>query len=278
MSWHYLLEQEEASWAGNSLDGAPSALLRLMPTPEASSSPDNATGALNHSQSGTTLSHSTASRGADALMSSAEDSPARTYPSQEKGKESREREAVSGKNLRECFAKYDRGSHSWKTLQCLWEEDLALSSETWPNWGLMHDGELSEALPPDFVLTESASGFSLQGPIASDQLDCRFRLKSLLRWHHPNGNLKEQFAQRFLKRITPELTAILMDWPETWTVCDATATDKCLSWFTSHGVCLEAQNAERAGVQTTDVQRLQEEVQDVPMSKVDLRKVGRERQ
>ena len=32
MSWHFLQEQEEASWEANSLDGAPSALLSLMPT------------------------------------------------------------------------------------------------------------------------------------------------------------------------------------------------------------------------------------------------------
>lgn len=32
MSWHYLLEQEEVSWEGHSLDGAPDALLKLIPT------------------------------------------------------------------------------------------------------------------------------------------------------------------------------------------------------------------------------------------------------
>ena len=33
MSWHYLQGQEVESWEGNSPDGAPSALLRLIPTP-----------------------------------------------------------------------------------------------------------------------------------------------------------------------------------------------------------------------------------------------------
>jgi hypothetical protein len=82
MSWHYLLGQEEASWVESSLDGAPSALLRLMPTPEASSSPDSATGALNPSQSGTMLSPSTETRGAATSMSSVADSPARTSAKQ----------------------------------------------------------------------------------------------------------------------------------------------------------------------------------------------------
>ncbi len=42
MSWHYLRGREEASWEESCLDGAPSALLKLMPTPGASCSPDNA--------------------------------------------------------------------------------------------------------------------------------------------------------------------------------------------------------------------------------------------
>ncbi len=33
MSWHYLQEQEEASWEGIFWDGAPDALLNMIPTP-----------------------------------------------------------------------------------------------------------------------------------------------------------------------------------------------------------------------------------------------------
>ena len=41
MSWHFLQEQAEASWEGSSLDGAPSALLRLMPIADMSFSRDS---------------------------------------------------------------------------------------------------------------------------------------------------------------------------------------------------------------------------------------------
>lgn len=43
MSWHYLQGQEEVFWEGNSLDGAPSALSRLIPTAVACCLHDNGT-------------------------------------------------------------------------------------------------------------------------------------------------------------------------------------------------------------------------------------------
>ena len=53
MSWHYLQGQEVESWEGDCLDGAPSALSSLIPTPEASCLPDRRTDALTDFQSGT---------------------------------------------------------------------------------------------------------------------------------------------------------------------------------------------------------------------------------
>lgn len=47
MSWHYLREGEAASWEGASLDGAPSALLSLLPTLEACCSPASETATLS---------------------------------------------------------------------------------------------------------------------------------------------------------------------------------------------------------------------------------------
>jgi hypothetical protein len=37
VSWHFLLELEEGSWEGTSLDGAPSALAWALLTPDISS-------------------------------------------------------------------------------------------------------------------------------------------------------------------------------------------------------------------------------------------------
>ena len=46
MSWHFLQGQEVASWGGDCLDGAPSALLRLIPMRAESCLPDRQTDAF----------------------------------------------------------------------------------------------------------------------------------------------------------------------------------------------------------------------------------------
>ena len=157
MSWHFLQGQEEASWVGTCLDGAPSALLSLMPTPEASSSPDNATDAFHDSQSGMTSEPSTASRGKDALTSSPEDSHAKTSAPLERAPESTASDPGCGVKWRELSARYDRATCGWKTHRCLWTEDLPWSSVTLPKWGMMQGGVLWERTMP--VLHTSGTGF-----------------------------------------------------------------------------------------------------------------------
>jgi len=78
MSWHFLQEQEEASWEASSLDGAPSALLKLIHIAETSCLPDKETEFCHTSQSGTMCARSMADLGAERSMSSAEGSRART--------------------------------------------------------------------------------------------------------------------------------------------------------------------------------------------------------
>lgn len=55
MSWHFLQGREAASWEESSLDGAPDALLSLMPIAEVCCLPGSATECLIHSRSGTTF-------------------------------------------------------------------------------------------------------------------------------------------------------------------------------------------------------------------------------
>src|SRR6478735_727387 len=99
MSWHFLQGREEASWAESSLVGAPSALLSLLPIPEASCSPDSETDSLSPSQSGMMSEPFTESLGAEKLMSSAGDSPAKTSVRPEKEQESPGLGADCGRNL-----------------------------------------------------------------------------------------------------------------------------------------------------------------------------------
>ena len=149
MSWHFLQGQEAASWEGTCLDGAPSALLSLIPTPEAFSSPDNATDACHDSRCGTTCGPSTASHGEAMLTSSAEDSPAKTSAPQEREPELTESDPAFGGRWRELWVKYDRVACGWKTHRCLWTEALPWSSVTSPKWGMMRDGVLWERTTPE---------------------------------------------------------------------------------------------------------------------------------
>ena len=167
MSWHYLQGQEAESWEGNSLAGAPSALLRLMPTVEKSCSQDSVTASSNRSQSGTTFKPSTGDSGEGESTLSAEDSPARTLARQEVEKESKGSEAVCGLTWRESLVRYCHDSYSWKTHLCLWEEDLPWSSVILPRWGMMRDGVCWERITPALPTSETVSG-SWPTPLASD--------------------------------------------------------------------------------------------------------------
>ena len=235
MSWHFLQGQEVASWEGSSLAGAPSALSSLLPTPDPSCSPDSATVSCPASPCGTTSEPSTGDRGADTSMSSAAGSPAPTSASQGRVQGSTASSLDFGGKWLGSFARWDRATSSWKTPQCLLLGGLDEFSGTWPRWGTMRDGACWEVSQPAFVLTESACGLSHQAPTANDWRDCYFRIKSLIRPHHPNGNLKDQFAQGFGMRITPLFTEILMNWPEGWSDSRPSETAKFRQWCASHG-------------------------------------------
>ena len=67
------------------------------------------------------------------------------------------------------FASYDRESRSWRTSEAtsLWA--LTLSSLTLPNWGCLHDGELSELPTPELPTdVRDCSSSSLPTPQAAD--------------------------------------------------------------------------------------------------------------
>jgi len=162
MSWHYLQEGAVASWEESSLVGAPSALLRLIPTAEACCLADNATECCPSSLSGTTCGHSTAAPGADMSMSSAEAFHARTSVAPEKARESQVSVPAFGESLRELFARYDHDTSSWKTRQCSLLGDSDEFLATWPRWGSMQNG--AAYLRKVAALGMSAFGYGLLLP------------------------------------------------------------------------------------------------------------------
>ncbi len=76
MSWHFLQGQVAVSWGQKSSDGIPSALSKLIPTVDRSSSPDSEMECLIGSLSGMTCKRSIAIRGRGRSISSQADSPA----------------------------------------------------------------------------------------------------------------------------------------------------------------------------------------------------------
>lgn len=158
MSWHFLQGQGEASWEGESLDGAPSALLRLIPMPAESCLHDRRTDALTDSRSGMMCGHSTASCGAEASMSSAEDSRAKTSAQPGRGPESREPVRVCGQKWHALSVRFDLVTFLWKTAHSLFPEVLPWSSVILPRWGMMRDGECWERNTPELPTSDTDSG------------------------------------------------------------------------------------------------------------------------
>jgi hypothetical protein len=159
MSWHFLQGQEEASWAESSLDGAPSALLRLINTPGESCSPDSGTDACQGSQYGMTSQPLTEISGAERSMSSPAGSLAKTSARPEGAPALTEPEAGCGATWPVSLAKFDPVLRSWKTPQCSLLAGLDEFSGTWPRWGMMRAGECWELTTLEPRIGESAYGF-----------------------------------------------------------------------------------------------------------------------
>jgi len=159
MSWHYLQELEEASWVDTCLDGAPSALLNLLPTQDRSCLPDNATECSHGSPFGMTLQRSTGTHGEVELMWFRAGSLVRTYRSLEREKDLAESEADCGPKWPGSLARFNPDSRSWRTAQCSLLGGLELYSATFPRWGTIANGELWERTMPVLRIEETGSGY-----------------------------------------------------------------------------------------------------------------------
>jgi len=163
MSWHFSQGAEVESWEGKSLDGAPDALLRLMPSSADGSSIASAMDALIPSRSGTTSEPSMESHGAEPSTSSPAGSRAKTSARRAQGTESTANARDYGSINRGLFARWNPATSSWKTPQCSLLADLDEFSETWPRWGMMRTGECSELTTPSSITAIRACIMSEKG-------------------------------------------------------------------------------------------------------------------
>lgn len=146
MSWSYLPEPAGESTEACCSDTLPSALWKSLTTTGACCCSASATESSRDSQSGTTCARSTAGHGADMSTSCQVDFRVRTSAPQEKAPESTARNPDSGERWRASFARFDRGSSSWRTVQCSLFEDSAQCSVIWPRSGMTVAG-LAYPLP-----------------------------------------------------------------------------------------------------------------------------------
>ena len=257
MSWLYSRALVEEYLAENFLDGEQSAPLSGNPTQQAYCAPDKMTGFSRLSRFGMTFKPLMENLGEELLMSYRAAFYAKTSQPQEKELESKESGQECGEKWRGSFTKYNPDSFSWKTHQCSLLGDLDEFSETWPQWGLMRNGECWEQQTLEQIIRGTGSGLLEQTwptPRSCSAMAATITPESA--WNekrNPNfetivgrvmfptptcHNAKEGAYPSELTRNTPTLATHaggklnpmwvewLMGWPLAWTDLKPLETDK----------------------------------------------------
>jgi (2Fe-2S) ferredoxin len=156
--------------------------------------------------------------------------PDRANPTPALGKEERQRTSVIyGLNVGECFANFDRNSHSLKTLQGYllpnMGDFLSESSGTFPNAGMMRNGKLYRLQTSARRICEKGCGL-LPTPKASDgawykRIKLR-HVKKVAGKNIRNGNmyglrLPEIILLNFGKAMNLSFAEWMMGYPIGWT-------------------------------------------------------------
>ena len=171
MSWLYSQALVEEYSAANYSDGEQSAPLNGSNTQQAYCAPDKMTGFSRLSRFGMTYKPLTDIPGEELLTLYLEVFHAKTLAQQEREQESMESEAGCGEKWHASFARYDPDLSLWKTPQCSLLGDSEEFLETWPQWGLMRNGECWEQRTLEQTIRGTESGLSEQTfptPVASD--------------------------------------------------------------------------------------------------------------
>ena len=145
------------------------------------------------------------------------------------GQESQEKNQKCGNKWQGSLAKLDLNTSLWKTAQCSLLEDLELSLQTFPRWGLMQNG----ALYPQQTLAQTISvkeyGFVERFPTPTAH--------NAKEQNSPSEALRNEptLASRVGGKLNPMWVEWLMGWSIGWTDLKPLATDKCLYVQQLHG-------------------------------------------
>ena len=158
MSWLYSQELVEEYLGGNFSDGEQSVPLSGNHTQQAYCAPDKMTKFSRLSRFGMTFKPLTEQDGEELLTLYLAGFHAKTSPQQEKEQELTESDQECGEKWQGSFTKYDQDMRLWKTHQCSLLGDLDEFLETWPQWGLMRDGECWEQRTLEQTIRGTESG------------------------------------------------------------------------------------------------------------------------
>jgi len=207
MSWLYSQALVEEYSAANCLDGEQFAPLSGSHTQQAYCAPDKMMDFSRLSRFGMTYKPLMETRGEELLMSFRAAFHALTLAQREKAQELMENEAECGEKWRASFTRYDPDSSLWRTHQCSLLGGLDEFLETWPQWGLMRDGECWEQQMLAQTIRGTESGLLL------NPMENQTPPPPPPHWPTPTAHMsKETNAPSEHRRNTPTLTA-QVNWP-----------------------------------------------------------------
>ena len=266
MSWLFSQVLVEEYLVDISLDGEQSVPLNGNSTQQAYCAPDKMTKFSRLSRFGMTYKPLTESRGEELLTLYLADFHVKTLAQQEKAQELTENDQVCGNTWQGSLARLDPNTSLWKTAQCSLFEDLELSFQTFPRWGLMQNGALYPL--PILVQTISEKEYGLEPnnetffhtPNTTGMdggSNSRKALKKRLEWPTPTCHLAKEtnapseknrdtpsiISQIYMQqpktpiggKLNPQFVEWLMGWPLGWTDLKPLETDKFLCVQQQHG-------------------------------------------
>lgn len=167
----------------------------------------------------------------------------------------------SGVKWHESLVRYDLATSSWKTHQCLWEEDLQWSSVILPKWGTTQNGVVFQRSTAERPMHATESGYWPTPTVYGNHnqpgmsksagwgLSSAVKLwptptamnssggAALCKWGGSGARKKLRTMvtpEEMNGPLNPEWVEWLMGWPTGWTGLKPLAMDKFHEWQRQH--------------------------------------------
>lgn len=218
------------SWDQKSLAGAPSALLKLIPTRATCFSLGNVTECCLDSPSGTMCERSMAVAGEarSTWLRAASRAKISAWPAAERV--STGSEADCGTSLQGSFATFNRHSCSSRTLDRSSPAGSQECSKTFPEWGSMRNGECFELAPVERHTCDEGCSY-WPTPTAT------MAKSGFGHGKHSQGRYRSSVLERCAKigwSASPEMLEAVLGWPVGWTEHESLEMDKFREWLRLH--------------------------------------------